>query len=351
MPPIRALVLDSNVFGKNALPNVKTITQWADACAQHDAELWIAEIVAHELAQHAVETHAGFRAVYDAHRRVVEKWGIAADGPMSEITTEDVLSAIESAGAVVVPLEGDDARDALLDQILLRGAAQRKAGVKTGAADSAWVRSVVAYNDGDTEGLIVVSGDSRALEETCADLGVEVPRNARNLGELRHLLDESELATEPWISLFASWVQDNFVDSSHDRSSGTPGEDLEILADLGHSNWWVLPGLPEDGYEMWEEQSVGISTVQSAQIVGDIEHDRWSDSLSARIELEVEVEEQYARQDPSGHHVEYAARTYPARVRGTVQTFIDGETVDFDGMLDDIEFLVVNPGEIDWQSI
>lgn len=102
---------------------------------------------------------------------------------------------------------------------------------------------------------------------------------------------------------------------------------------------------------MWEEQSLGVSTVQSAQIVGDIEHDRWSDSLSARIELEVEVEEQYARQDPSGHHVEYAARTYPARVRGIVQTFIDGENVDFDGMLDEIEFLDVNPQEIDWQSI
>lgn len=50
---IRAIVFDSNVFGKSAQPNVKTIEQWAEACGWHDAELWISEIVA----QHAIEEH------------------------------------------------------------------------------------------------------------------------------------------------------------------------------------------------------------------------------------------------------------------------------------------------------
>ncbi|MFS0885458.1 hypothetical protein [Aeromicrobium sp. 179-A 4D2 NHS] len=351
MPQIRAIVLDSNVFGKSALPNAKTISQWAEACWQHDAELWISEVVVHELAQHAVEAHERARDAYDAHRRAMEKWGIKADGPMSTITTHDVSSAIKAAGAVVVALEGEDARDALLDQVLVRGAGQRKSGVKTGAADSAWVRSVVARNDGDTDGLIVVTGDIHALEGTCAELGVELPRHARNLGKLRHLLEESEVATEPWLSLFAGWVQDYFVNSPHGRSSGTPGEDLESLADLGYSNWWDLPGLPEDDYEPWEQQAVTVSNVQSAEILDDVEHDHWSESLNARIELQVEVEEQYARQDPSGHSVEYTVRTYPARVRGTVQAFVDGESIDFDGLLEDIEFLDVDSADVDFRPL
>lgn len=351
MPPIRAIAFDSNVFGKNALPNVKTIRQWVNACAQHDADVLISEIVVHELAQHAVEVHDAFRNTYDAHRRAVGRWGIEPDPPLSPIGLGDVLSAIEDAGAVIVSLEGEDARQALLDQVLLRGAGQRKSGVKTGAADSAWIRSIVVHNDGHTEGLIVVTGDIHALEQTCASLGVDVPRHAKNLGELQHLLDESEAATAPWVSLFTSWVQEHFVNSSQGRTSGTPGEDLEALADLGHSNWWDLSGLPDDGQEMWEEQDLSISTVRSARVVNTIEHDHWTDSLSARLELEVEIEEQYARQDLSGHHVEYAARRYPARVRGTVRAFLEGASVDFDGLLEEIEFMTVESAEVDWQSI
>ena len=88
MPQIRAIVLDSNVFGKAALPNVKTIEQWADACAQHDAELWMSDVVLYELAEHAVEAHEEFRHKYDTHGRTVAKWGVAPDGPMSSIDFE-----------------------------------------------------------------------------------------------------------------------------------------------------------------------------------------------------------------------------------------------------------------------
>lgn len=351
MPQISAIVFDSNVFGKRALPNAKTIEQWAEACAQHKAELWISEIVVHELAQHAVEAHESARDAYDAHRRAVTKWGIKADSPMSPIEATDVATAIEDAGAVIVPLEGKDARDALLDQVLLKGAGQRKSGVKTGSADSAWVRSIVTYNGGDTDGLIVVTGDSHALENTCADLSVDVPRHAENLGTLSHLLNESEVATGSWVSIFTSWAQEHFVNSAHGRSSGIPGEDLDVLANLGGPNWWDLPTPPNDGYEMWEEQGRTVGTVQSVKIVGDIAHDRWSESLSARVELAVEAEEQYARQDMSGHAVDYAVRRYTARLRGTVRTSLNGDSVDFDGLLDDIELMTVEPGDIDWQSI
>jgi hypothetical protein len=99
MPKIRAIVFDSNVFGKNAQPNIKTIEQWADACEQHEAQLWIAEIVVHELAQHVVEAHEEFMTAYDTHRRALAKWGMYAGASMSPINAHDISSAIAVAGA------------------------------------------------------------------------------------------------------------------------------------------------------------------------------------------------------------------------------------------------------------
>ncbi|GAA1683783.1 hypothetical protein GCM10010977_31710 [Citricoccus zhacaiensis] len=351
MPQIRAIVFDSNVFGKDALPNAKTISQWAAACSRHGAELWMSEIVVYELAQHAADKREKFIKSYETHRREVEKWGIQIRDQISTISVDEVYSAIEKSGAIIVPLEDGDAREALLDQVLVRAAGQRKSGVKTGAADSAWIRSVVSYNDDEPDGLIVVTGDSHALKQTCASLRVDVPQHAKNLGELQHLLDESEVASEHLFSLFATWVQDQFVNSVQGRYTDTIGEDVEMLADFGDPNWWDLPGLPDDGYETWEKQSVSVGSVESAEIIGDVEYDRWSGSLYAEIEVEFNVEEQLARQDSSGHELKYAVRSFPLRARGAVRASLDGEVIDFDGRLEDVKLLTVDYDQIDWQSI
>jgi hypothetical protein len=52
----KAVVFDTNVFGHGQL-DISRLEQWADACALHDAELWIPEVVAWELAEHAVSEY------------------------------------------------------------------------------------------------------------------------------------------------------------------------------------------------------------------------------------------------------------------------------------------------------
>ena len=247
VPEIRNIVFDSNVFGRQALPKVKTIRLWAKACAEKGAELWIPKVVAFELAQHVVEAHATFAEQHSAHRQRLEAWGQPVGEQLRSIGVEDVLSAIRTAAARIVPLAGYDAREAILDQVLLRGAGSRESGVKAGAADSAWVLSIIAYNDGEPDGLIVVTCDTRALERTCLEMGVDVPRNGKHLGDVSHLLDESSPASEELAAKFRDWLQEYCVGGLADPRG--EGIYLTEVADLGPHNWWQVEALPDDGYE------------------------------------------------------------------------------------------------------
>ena len=340
---IRAIVFDSNVFGAQALPNVKTIELWAQACVEHDAELWIPDVVAYELAQHAMEAHEDAMKAYSAHLRRLEAWGQAVvDGP-EPISVDSLVNAMISAGAVIVHLEGAEARAAVLDQVLLKGVGRRKQGVKTGAADSAWVRSVVAHNLGDTDGLVVVTGDSQALEQTCSQLDVDVPRHAKHLGELRHLLNESLNADEDETNRFKAWIDDEFVTAVAGQGRRTAAEDLVEAAGIGAGLWWDLPPIDDDGFEPWEMQERVVGPIRSVTIVADVEHDRWADSLTGVLELEATVEEQYARQDAFGDYLEYQVRTYPGRIRGWITLYQDGEELVWDHVIENFE--LVSPGE------
>ena len=349
MHDIRAIIFDSNVFGRQALPNITTIRLWAGACAAHDADLWIPEVVAYELAQHVVEAHDVFREQLDAHRQRLKTWGQPTGQPLPAVNVEDVLNAIRQAGAEIISLDEEDAREAILDQVLLRGVGSRKSGVKTGAADSAWVRSVIAYNDGESDGLIIVTGDSRALERTCAEIGVDVPMNAKHLGEVSHLLDDSVSASEELRSKYEAWVQEYFVGRL--GASRAEGADLGELADLDAHHWWEVEGLPDDGYEEWELQDRVLAPVSLAEVMGEVEHDRWSSTFTARVRLTAEVEEQYARQDPFGDFVQYRARTYPGSVQAKLRLFSEGNSLEFDGVLDDVELLSPASIDVGWTSI
>jgi hypothetical protein len=349
VPPIRAIVFDSNVFGRQALPNVTTIRLWAQACAAHDAELWIPEVVACELAQHVVEEHEAYRDQHDAHRQRLAAWGQSSGERLSSIGVRDVLAAIRKAGAEIIPLDEDAAREAILDQVLLRGVGRRKSGVKTGAADSAWVRSIIAYNEGEPDGLIVVTGDTEALERTCAEIGVDVPRNGKHLGDVRHLLDDSSTASVALTAKFDGWMQAYFVggpNNPHDE-----GARLQEVLDLGIRNWWNIENVSDDGYGEWELQDRTVAPVSEAQVISEVAHDRWTDTLTATVKLTAEAAEQYARQDPFGDYLQHRRRTYPGSVRAELRLFIEDGELAFDGVLEEIELLSPGSLEITWDAI
>jgi hypothetical protein len=231
-----------------------------------------------------------------------------------------------------VPLEGDAAVSAIRDQVLLRGPASRRREVKTGAADSAWIRSVVDYNDGGTAGLVLVTGDVRTVASACESLGVDTPRVAKNLGEIRHLLQETAEASDEQRANFISTISNLFT------QPGVSDVELRNLADLSYPhNWWSVDlGMDSDDY--WELQSSSFQ-VGTVEVTGTVQHDAWTESLSGPVRIDVEVEEQYARQDQWGDAPEYRSFFYRAWIKGEVTLFDEQEP-----SLDSIEFVITEFG-------
>lgn len=309
---VRAIVFDANVFGKDVEPDVRTIELWASACARNEAELWIPEVVAWELASRVVEEAATFRESVSAHNRRLRKWGMNPCPIPIAIEVDEVIEAIEQAGAVVVETPADAALAALKDQVLQEGAGSRKGGTKTGAADSAWIRAVLEQNGG-SEGLLIVTGDSSAVEKTCDAVGIDRPQIAPHLGGIRHLLAETSEPTAEQHADFGAIVKNTFTNEDF------AGPDLTALADLSRpGNWWS----PETGLDPFEwEHQESFVTPNGASVVGPVTIDGWTGSLAGTVQLDALVEEQYARQDQFGDHAEYVAVHYPAHVCGELTIF------------------------------
>jgi hypothetical protein len=337
---VRAIVFDTNVFGKGALPKVETIENWARVCSDHDAELWIPRVVAYELAEHVLAETSKTQALIEAHDRNRERWGIPRFPIPDAVTVDDVLEALEDAGAVLVPLNGDDAIEALTDQVLQRGAGARKERVKTGAADSAWVRSVIAANGGNGDGLIVVTGDVKALVATCAELGIEPPRHVPHLGKLHPLEDATQAASDELRGAFKDWLA-----MSVDSSDGI-AEDIWSYADLSGAHWWDNQQDRDFHFE-WEHQDSFLARDDATELVGILVHDAWANTLSGRIRMVFAVEEQYARQDRWGDHPEYMALRYPGVIEADVTVFLDSEgQPGVVGSLDDVELIDPEPQQV-----
>jgi hypothetical protein len=95
--------------------------------------------------------------------------------------------------------------------------------------------------------------------------------------------------------------------------------DLTDLADLSRSNNWWSPDTDLDLSE-WEHQESFV-TPSGALVVGSVTYDGWTGSLAGTVQLDALVEEQYARQDQFGDHVEYVAVHYPGHVNGELTVF------------------------------
>lgn len=324
---VRAIVFDANVFGGNVEPNIATITNWSRACEHHEAELWIPEVVAWELAQRVIQECEHIIREVNAHNGKRRKWGFPQVAEPPLVNDADVIRRLEAAGATIIPLEGDAAVAAIRDQVLLRGPGSRKRDVKTGAADSAWIRSVIDYNDGTTAGLILVTCDARAVASSCESLGLDPPKVAKNLGEIRHLLQETVEASGEQHAKFVSVISDLFT------QPGVSEVELNNIADLGYlHNWWSVDlGMNSDDY--WEFQGSSVQ-VDMVEVTGAVRYDAWTESLSGPVRIEVEVEEQYARQDQWGDAPEYRSFFYTAWIKGEVTLFVEHEP-----SLDSIELI------------
>jgi hypothetical protein len=193
---LKAIVLDTNSMGNKHL-NLDILAEWAQRCQDNDLELWVPEVVLAEWAEHAAEQFTLARDAAGDARRWLRHIGIESTWPVEDPTDviEHVLTEVRAIpGVTVIPMHPEDAKEAVLDQILLRSPGERRNKVKTGAADSAWIRSVYRMADGDVDGLLVISGDTNAIH-LCKRLGWSTPSVVPRLFDLPRVLQLYERAT------------------------------------------------------------------------------------------------------------------------------------------------------------
>lgn len=311
---IKAIVFDTNVFGRAVEPNVDLIERWAEACERNDAELWIPEPVALELAERAVRASREHADAVRAHNVRRKKWGMRSLEVPAVVTADDVVENLVEHGAVIVEVSGDVARDALRDQILGEGPASTKAGVKTGASDSAWARAVIEHNGDDGHGLIIVTGDEGAASFLIDELGVLPESIVGSTGEIRDLLNEQSAATSEQVAQFLDALPDE------------PDDSQWLMAQTEIERQWHPFHFPSRGVldePRFELQDRAFTLTEGPKLRSAVEYDAWSQSLTARVQWVVTVDTQYA--DLDSDEVVIFDDEFPLWIEGDVAVMYDEE--------------------------
>jgi len=181
-----AVAVDTNAFPYGRL-DVAALRRLVSRAAAHGGvEVWVPEVALWEWTAHAAAERQSALSALEA----VRPSGLDVPS-LPLLSKQDILtqlrSAIISLGEPVMLLPAAAvAGDALRDQILVEGPAKTigvKDGraVKTGAADSALLRSVLAAADQDTRAFVLVSSD-KDVAAAFADWGLEPPVLFRNVG-------------------------------------------------------------------------------------------------------------------------------------------------------------------------
>jgi hypothetical protein len=194
--PERAIVLDTNAFPvgprafRKPLLSLESLRALAEDAEAEGVEIWLPEVVVWELADHAAEYYAQQYAPWSATARRLGGTGLVIAVP-TELTASEIHEQTAAAvGSVpnvrVVACRAESARDGLRDQILQTGPATRDRGVKSGAADSTWVRDIVDEANGATGfHLVTADSDPAALFRR---LGLRPPTVHTSLRHLRTAL-------------------------------------------------------------------------------------------------------------------------------------------------------------------
>lgn len=194
---IKALALDTNSMGSRNL-DLDVLAEWAGRCSDSGLELWLPDVVLAEWAEHAAD---GFETAHRAaadERRWLARVGIEPTWPFKnrdEVVEHVTSKARATSGVRVLELEPEDAKEALFDQVLLRAPGARRKTVKTGAADSAWLRTVARAANYDLTSVLVVSSNQSDVQSLCHRLGWPPPSIVPRLFDVPSLLTLYDPAT------------------------------------------------------------------------------------------------------------------------------------------------------------
>lgn len=167
----KAAVLDASYLDKGRL-NIGDIERLAAGLKARGAELWIPEVVVLEFAVHAWEDLTAERQM---HKRLRQA-GLAEVPPLCDLDSAQVADELlkkcaDIPNVIVIGLTGESAMAGLRDQILGTGPGSVKTGVRTGAADSTWVRGVLDRANNELRSVVFLSRDEDGVVKTALALG------------------------------------------------------------------------------------------------------------------------------------------------------------------------------------
>jgi hypothetical protein len=172
---VTAIVLDTNAFSRGRFSKPR-LEAWAREASNRGLEVLIPDVVGWELAAHVAELYEETRLRVDASMRSLTAAGLTVT-PIPPLSVEDVWLRVEEQIANLEPnvrlveSTAENAFEGLMDQVLGRPAEQKK-GIKTGAADATWLRSVLEQSDDPDDGIVIVSADALIVDRLATlDLG------------------------------------------------------------------------------------------------------------------------------------------------------------------------------------
>lgn len=194
---IKVLALDTGSLGSRHL-DLDVLAEWGRRCSDSGLGLWLPDVVLAEWAEHAAEMlDIASRSAAD-ERRWLARVDIEPTWPFNnrdDVIEHVIDKARATFGVRVLELEPEDAKEALFDQVLLRAPGERRKTVKTGAADSAWLRTVARAANNDLTTVLVVSSNRSDVESLCHRLGWPPPLIVPRLFDVPRVLTLYDPAT------------------------------------------------------------------------------------------------------------------------------------------------------------
>ncbi|MGP5714511.1 hypothetical protein ACTXO9_01400 [Brachybacterium tyrofermentans] len=270
------------------------IERWAAACIEHEAEFWIPEPVAHELAHHAYEVEEKFLSELQPRLRDRKKRHLPPISLPPLLNIDNIIESMVDAGAEILPLDGEDAIAALYDQIDQTGPAERKKDIKTGASDSAWVRtfcnSAAMVPDGN---IILVCNDLGAVAYLESYMELPNVQVVKHFGGIMELLDDDKPVDPKNLASVTSALEAELM------AGGSP---LEDYGDLPLDDEVIDMHLSIHAEDL-ELQDCFIENVEALPSEGDVLYSEWTGSYYGSIALSFTVRASYVAQDWLGNQL------------------------------------------------
>lgn len=308
-----ALVLDANAFGKAGALSIDRLEELVEVIGDEPLEVWLPEPVLWEAAVHVAEAAEEIVLAAKRARKVLSPAMLSVPEVPSygdrEDLVDELIAAVEdlAPNIVVISASGEAAVEGLKDQILQRPPGRKKSGVRTGASDSTWIRSVEDHATATSKSYVIVSSD-RDVTGALKHLGYE----RRVFGDLiaaQRALFQYSQAPQAAIAHLISYLR-----QLPDAVDWAP---MVQVAELENEDWLLTSLFGPDKAEIVRETDIEVMGLGPLVGLTDVEIDRSGGRLLAQVSFRAHAQ---------------ISIWYDAEVEGDIQLVSDVQDV-YDGVL------------------